>query len=202
MNIRQAGLDDMSSVADIFTEAFAGSLAPLGNVAPRKAIEDLFRFLLEMESGQGVFLVAKYQRILGYCVVLRDVKRLWVRAITHGYLIRWAYKYLRGDYGRRQPLLAYILDKVCFASSPFNYRPGCAQVLSIAVKKEARDKGLGMRLLETALHRLVSSGVKEVKLEVRPNNIAALTLYTRAGFRRVGTLKDTRGLWYVMLKAL
>lgn len=135
-------------------------------------------------------------------MVLRDVRRLWARAVTRGYLIRWAYRYFRGDYGRRQPLLAYIVDKICFASSPFNYRSGCAQVLSIAVKKEARGKGLGMRLLEAALHRLVSSGVKEVKLEVRPDNTAALTLYARTGFRTVGTLKDTRGLWYVMLKAL
>jgi len=60
--------------------------------------------------------------------------------------------------------------------------------LGIIVLKEYRRKGLGTLLMETALERAESLGIKLVTLEVYASNEAALGLYTSMGFREFGRL--------------
>lgn len=56
---------------------------------------------------------------------------------------------------------------------------------NIVVAAAARNRGLGKRLLEALLARLRETG-ESVFLEVRASNLAARTLYERAGFRQTG----------------
>ncbi|MEW6082499.1 MAG: GNAT family N-acetyltransferase [Bacillota bacterium] len=198
----RAQIKDMPAITQVFSEAFAQSVNRYWSVtAPTMALLDIFTFLLEVEP--DCFLVAREgQEILGYCVVPGSVRRIWTAALSKGHLVRWALRYFRGDYGRRESILRVIIDKLCFATSRYNYRPGCAQVLSIAVRAGARGRGVGRMLLEKGCEYLRSTGATEVKLEVRPGNEAALALYRRAGFRRIGALRDTQGSWHVMLKTL
>ena len=202
MFVDRAEIRDMPAIAQVFSEAFAQSVNQYWSAAaPNMALLDIFTFLLELEP--GCFLVAREgQEVLGYCVVPGSVQRIWAAAVFKGHLARWALRYFRGDYGRSDSLLRVIRDKLCFATSRYNYRRGCAQVLSIAVRAGARGKGVGRMLLESGCEYLRSTGAREVKLEVRPDNEAALALYRRAGFKRLGTLRDTRGPWHVMLKTL
>lgn len=61
-----------------------------------------------------------------------------------------------------------------------------AELLTIAVHPRHRGSGVGRLLVEEMLRRLYADRVEAVFLEVGPDNAAALALYERLGFRKVG----------------
>jgi len=63
---------------------------------------------------------------------------------------------------------------------------GEAEILSIAVVASRKGRGLAGRLLRHHLGRLAAVAVRTVFLEVDEDNVPALRLYRRAGFREVG----------------
>lgn len=64
-----------------------------------------------------------------------------------------------------------------------------AEVLNIAVLKEARRQGHASALLAAAFHQFRSSGVLRIFLEVRDSNQSAIAFYTKHGFRPSGRRK-------------
>ncbi len=58
-------------------------------------------------------------------------------------------------------------------------------VIAIAVHPDFRGRGIGKRLMETVLQEFKKLGVKKVYLEVRVNNLPALRLYEKLGFKIV-----------------
>lgn len=64
-----------------------------------------------------------------------------------------------------------------------------AEVLTIAVDPRQRGRGHARALLEAAFRRLYRDRVKAVFLEVDGGNEAALALYRRLGFVKVGERK-------------
>lgn len=64
-----------------------------------------------------------------------------------------------------------------------------ADIYSVAVSEEYREKGVGKRLLEEFFAALPDE-VNTVNLEVRESNIPAIKLYEKTGFERVGLRKD------------
>jgi len=74
-----------------------------------------------------------------------------------------------------------------------------ARIISLAVDPDWQNRGIGEQLLEAAFQRLRELGRTEVRLEVRPENLAARRLYEKLGFRPVGEFRDTRGPWIVMV---
>jgi len=61
-----------------------------------------------------------------------------------------------------------------------------AEILSVAVARARRGRGLARNLLNLHLRRLAGLGVRAVFLEVDEQNQPAIRLYARAGFREVG----------------
>lgn len=61
-----------------------------------------------------------------------------------------------------------------------------AEILSVAVARARRGRGLAGQLLITHLRRLAALGVRSVFLEVDEHNEPATKLYRRAGFHAVG----------------
>lgn len=61
-----------------------------------------------------------------------------------------------------------------------------AEILSIAVARARRGRGLARNLLNLHLRRLAGLGVRAVFLEVDEQNAPAIRLYARAGFLEVG----------------
>jgi ribosomal-protein-alanine N-acetyltransferase len=61
-----------------------------------------------------------------------------------------------------------------------------AEILTIAVAKAYRGRGVGRELLERQSASLAASGLRSIFLEVEQNNASALALYARMGFARVG----------------
>jgi ribosomal-protein-alanine N-acetyltransferase len=61
-----------------------------------------------------------------------------------------------------------------------------AEILSVAVARARRGRGLARRLLDLHLRRLAGHGVRAVFLEVDEHNTPAVRLYRGCGFREVG----------------
>jgi [ribosomal protein S18]-alanine N-acetyltransferase len=61
-----------------------------------------------------------------------------------------------------------------------------AELLSIAVDRRLHGRGIGRQLLAAHLAGLGARGAREVFLEVEQGNIAAVGLYERFGFAKVG----------------
>lgn len=64
-----------------------------------------------------------------------------------------------------------------------------AHLISMAVRREYRRKGIGTMLLSTLSERLKSDGVVKVYLEVNAHNKAAIALYSSFGFVTDGTME-------------
>ena len=60
-----------------------------------------------------------------------------------------------------------------------------ADILNLAVSPAERGRGLGGELLDAGLAAAVDRGAREVFLEVRESNVAALALYGSRGFTTV-----------------
>lgn len=65
-----------------------------------------------------------------------------------------------------------------------------AHLLNLCIRPESRRRGLGLRLLGHLLGEARASGARTILLEVRPSNSAAIALYRRLGFERIGRRKD------------
>ncbi len=83
--------------------------------------------------------------------------------------------------------------------------PPVGHILNIAVDPAFRGRGLGKRLLEYALEYCRRLGAKQIELEVRTGNDAAIALYQKYGFE----IRELRPCYYsdgedafVMVKAL
>jgi ribosomal-protein-alanine N-acetyltransferase len=61
-----------------------------------------------------------------------------------------------------------------------------AEILSVAVARARRGRGLARNLLNLHLRRLAGFGVRAVFLEVDEQNQSAIRLYARAGFHEMG----------------
>jgi [ribosomal protein S18]-alanine N-acetyltransferase len=61
-----------------------------------------------------------------------------------------------------------------------------AHVLNICVHPDYRRSGYGRRLLGTLIGEARECGIRQVFLEVRPSNHAAISLYLSAGFEQIG----------------
>ncbi|MGQ9759718.1 MAG: ribosomal protein S18-alanine N-acetyltransferase [Candidatus Methanomethylicaceae archaeon] len=55
-------------------------------------------------------------------------------------------------------------------------------VVSIAVKKDLRGRGIGKNLLTEIINRLKAMGAKKIRIEVRESNTVAISLYRKMGF--------------------
>jgi ribosomal-protein-alanine N-acetyltransferase len=63
---------------------------------------------------------------------------------------------------------------------------GEAHLLNLSVAAQWQQRGLGSELLRFIVGHARDCAVARIFLEVRPSNVAALALYARAGFSRIG----------------
>jgi ribosomal-protein-alanine N-acetyltransferase len=85
-----------------------------------------------------------------------------------------------GALGRGGRVIGFALSR---------HAAGEAEVLSIAVDKSERGRGIGRALMNAHLARLAAAGATSVFLEVEPGNTGAIGLYNRLGFETVGERK-------------
>ena len=72
------------------------------------------------------------------------------------------------------------------------YRAGTtlARLYSIAAAPAARGKGAGRRLMEACERAARRRGCDRLRLEVREDNLPAISLYERLGYRPIGRYPD------------
>ena len=63
-------------------------------------------------------------------------------------------------------------------------------ILNICVGPEYRKGGCARQLIENEISKAVESNLREIYLEVRVSNMAAISLYKGLGFKKVGLRKD------------
>ena len=65
-----------------------------------------------------------------------------------------------------------------------------AHITNVSVKPEFRRRKIAEALLHYAIEHCYENGVKYITLEVRVSNEKAINLYTKYGFRSLGTRKE------------
>jgi [ribosomal protein S18]-alanine N-acetyltransferase len=185
----------------IFLEAFHDSAAYVYGEPPRpEAMIDVWSFARSVEP--GAFLAARDETgaVIGYEFLTSSVGALRSIAIRRLAPLRWAWRALTGRYGIIWAhALRLFANKLSFVRSAGDFRTqGDAQLLNIATAARVRGRGVAGLLVSAGLAYLRSHGIAELRLEVRPDNLPALTVYARAGFKEVGRTKDAGGEWIVM----
>lgn len=77
----------------------------------------------------------------------------------------------------KRELIGFIVSRIA---------AGEAEILSVAVARARRGRGIARRLLDLHLRRLAGLGVRTVFLEVDDDNGPARRLYAKSAFREVG----------------
>ncbi len=71
-----------------------------------------------------------------------------------------------------------------------SYKEEEAKIMSLAVKREFRRKGIGKILLKEAIKKAKQNSKKRMLLEVRISNTPAQNLYKKFGFEIAGVLES------------
>jgi ribosomal protein S18 acetylase RimI-like enzyme len=99
-----------------------------------------------------------------------------------------------GDTGVVAQWQGRMLGLVCWKREPAD--PAIAEVTCLLVAAGQRQRGIGRALLDAAVAGLAADGVRRVWLVTTNDNLAALRLYQRAGFRltalRPGAIDEAR----------
>lgn len=99
----------------------------------------------------------------------------------------WGRESLMRTIGGQQALTLVALE----GESPVGYLcaldlKGEMEILKLAVMPSARERGVGLRLLEALLGRAGELGAGSIHIEVRESNRAARMLYEKCRFRYTG----------------
>lgn len=103
----------------------------------------------------------------------------------------WSVDQLRAEVERAPPDAVLVLEGRERILGYCAYRLVLDEMhlMNLAVRPEARGRGLGRFLLETALARAGREGARRALLEVRAGNDAARALYSDCGFVVLGRRK-------------
>ncbi len=203
--VQGAKPDDVAAIAALFTESFKESvLHHCGRLPKPRAMQDVFALVYEAEPAAAFVARSDAGIAIGYCFAPAELPRLWLQAIVGGHLLKWAWRWLTGQYGfGLHPVKIIVLNKLAFlrsAATPSS--SASARILSIAVSPDWRGRGVAGALMAAAMDYFASRGVDRVRLEVRPDNEPAVKLYHHYGFVDAGFTYDSQGPWLIMFKEM
>jgi ribosomal-protein-alanine N-acetyltransferase len=85
---------------------------------------------------------------------------------------------------------AFIKDDKFIGYVILSIAVGEAHILNICIDPSLKGQGLGKYFLSEVIQVAQIKGADCVFLEVRPSNIAAVNLYKKAGFKKIGQRKN------------
>ncbi|MDH5754283.1 MAG: ribosomal protein S18-alanine N-acetyltransferase [Candidatus Bathyarchaeota archaeon] len=85
-------------------------------------------------------------------------------------------------------IIGFTIGKICLDG-----KSAIGHILTIDVSPKHRRRGIGLKLLQNIEKMFKCKGVKVCCLEVREDNIAALNLYQKFGYKKVGRLENYYG---------
>ncbi|RZN57336.1 MAG: ribosomal-protein-alanine N-acetyltransferase [Candidatus Methanomethylicota archaeon] len=80
-------------------------------------------------------------------------------------------------------LVAIVEEKIIGYCIGIIRNEDIGHIISIAVDKNYRRRGIGTILLRNTINELMKLGARKIRIEVRESNIAAIKLYEKIGFR-------------------
>ena len=191
---------DLLAVAALFYESFSASvLYYCGRPPTTQAMADVFACVRAAEP-DSAYVAEADGRVAGYAFTPVRLSAIWREAVFGGHVFLWAWRWLSGRYGFGWgPVWRLLANKTDFFSSALTDRfAAAARILSIAVGRAYRGRGVGRLLFANAMERFARLGVERVRLDVRPDNAAALALYRGFGFQEAGRAPDPQGEWLIM----
>ena len=206
VTIEQADVSDIPAIAALFTDSFKESvLHHCGGVLPKsQAMQDVFTLVYQAEPSAALVARTQAGQVVGYCFAPTQLPNLWFRALWGGHLVKWIWRWFIGKYGfGLHPVKVIVMNKLAFLSSaaiPAQQAKG--RILSIAVAAEARGQGIANQLLAKAMEYFSSKKANRVRLEVRPENQFAISLYEKWNFVSAGYTADSQGQWLIMYKEM
>ena len=199
---RHATREDLTAIGAVFLAAFPESVEfYVGRPIPPTVLADLFSICLVAEP-EAFFVALVNGQVAGYAFAPAHFSRLTGTALRHGSLLRMAWRWISGQYrlGLHPVFVAARNWLSLLQEAQHKELSSDARILSIAVDPHFQGHGLGNGLMQRALEYLAAQGVARVRLEVRPDNPAAVHLYEKLGFTTRGQTRDLQGPWVIMLK--
>jgi ribosomal protein S18 acetylase RimI-like enzyme len=193
-SIRPARQADLPALASIHVDSGTpGLLTDLGTHFLERVY---YRGLLDSPLA-SIDVVEMGRCPVGFVAFSPDSDRLFVQAIgRRWYLAGWLI--LRA--GLRRPRVMGDLFETVLAVRRHGLDKGIkAEVVSLQVDVRYQGLGLGLILLQRALHRLQDRGIEQVKSRTLVSNTAVERLYLYFGFRAVGTFRLQRRVWHMMV---
>jgi len=91
-------------------------------------------------------------------------------------------------------IAGFVIGRICVERNmPFG------RILTVDIEPSHRRKGVAQKLLHEIEAIFRERGIKECRLEVREDNVAASNLYQKLGYKKVGKLEkyygDAHGLY-------
>lgn len=203
--VERATSADIPAIAAIFTESFKDSvLHHCGRLPKPQAMQDVFSLVYDAEPEAALIARAGAGTAIGYCFAPTALPNLWLRAVMGGHLLKWAWRWLTGQYGfGLHPVKVIVINKLAFLQSAVApTKAASARILSIAVSHEWRGRGVAGALMGVAMDYFRSRGAARVRLEVRPDNAPAIKVYHNYGFVDAGFTNDSQGPWLIMFKEM
>ena len=199
---RHAAQGDLIAAAEVFLSAFPQSVQHyVGHEIGPAVVADVLAIALDCEPG-GFFVAVLNGRVSGYIFAPADFPGLARTAVRHWHLARMFARWSSGRYGigLRPVRLAVWNWLHLWRESRDPTLRSDARILSVAVAPDAQGRGIGSELLRLGLEYLESRGAALVRLEVRPDNLAAIHVYEKHGFKVKGRTNDTQGEWLIMVR--
>jgi [ribosomal protein S18]-alanine N-acetyltransferase len=222
IRLRSATSADLAQIALVFLAAFPRSVEHYSGRKPERVwcagrliwpgggrlMADVFAICLRCEA--PAFIVAEdvgQSRIAGYIFAPAHASRLLRLSLTGGSLLKiaWHWSNRRYSIGPRAYAIAWhnLRTMLLEARHERGTELLCdARVFSIAVHPDYQGLGLGKALTAAGLQYLHGCGERRVRLEVRPENAAAIRVYEKLGFSIKGQTADSQGPWLIMLAEL
>lgn len=162
----------------------------------------VWRFLHRI-AGNGFIAARVDGTLVGYAIFVPSLKEVQRRALLSGEVFRWSWHAVRNGEFNFRSLIRIVQNKAMFVAGGQRFRTrGDSQLLNVAVEPSAQGRGIAQQLVREGLRSMREAGVKEVRLEVRPWNEAAVSVYRKTGWREAGRTRDREGEWLVMTASL
>lgn len=125
--------------------------------------------------------------------LIQKIIALEKRAFGAGGLNEWTLPMVI-EYGK--VLVLEIGNKVCGVAGMLRHWSDLhlGYLVTFSIAEDERGRGLGRDFLNKVIQRLREEGLLRIRLTVSPDNLAARSLYERAGFQAVSFLRDYYGI--------
>jgi ribosomal protein S18 acetylase RimI-like enzyme len=147
-------------------------------------VTSLYEAIVKSKSSFGVVAV-RNDKVLGFAAFTANLNRLYRSAVWRKGLI---FALLLAGNVRSRGRVKKMFETLFYPARTKKMNLPPAEVLSIAVAPEEREKGLAGQLIEKCFRHCRKTGVDKVKVIVGADNRPGNKLYLKFGFELVGQI--------------